>query len=133
MVPNVRCKNPLLSNLTALHVLNLIILKPLIRIPLLMSMRNNATSLGNRSTLGRKWSAWEPSNGLAGLLDLVVELVNLLESKALGLVNEEVNEADTQEAAAEPDEEDLGLQVGVAWPPVDEVGGGVGDGPVEEP
>ena len=133
MLPNVRCKKPLMSDLTALHVLNLLILKPLIRISLLMSMRNNSTSLGNRSTLGSKWSAWEPSNGFAGLLDLVIELVDLLESKAFGLVDEEVNEADTQKAAAEPDEEDLGLQVGVAWSPVDEVRGGVGDGPVEEP
>ena len=125
------CKNTLLSDLTALHILNLLLLKPLIRITLLM--RNYSTSLSNRSTLGSKWSAWEPSNGLSRLLDLVVELVDLLESKALGLVDEEVNKADTQEAAAEPDEEDFGLQVGVAWSPVDEIWRGVGNGPVEEP
>lgn len=74
-----------------------------------------------------------PSNGLSGNADLVVELINLLEGQTLGLVNEEVDEGDAQETAAEPDEEDLGLEVGLAGTVVDEVGGRVGDGPVEEP
>ncbi len=64
---------------------------------------------------------------------LGIQLVDLLEGQALGLVDHEVDEGDAQEAASEPDEEDLGLQVGVAGAEVDEVGRRVGDGPVEEP
>lgn len=103
------CKVRLLSGLTTLHIFHLLVLEHLIRISLLMSVRDNATSLGDRGSLGSEWSAWQPSNRLACLLDLVVQLVDLLESKALGLVDKEVHEADTQKAAAEPDEEDLGL------------------------
>jgi hypothetical protein len=70
---------------------------------------------------------------LPRLADLEVELVDLLEGQTLGLVDHEVDEGDADEAEAAPDEEDLGLQVGVAGTLVDHVGGGVGDGPVEEP
>lgn len=123
----------LLSDLTTLHIFHLLVLEPLIRISLLMSVRDNTTFLGDRGTLGSEWSARQPSNRLSCLLDLVVQLVDLLESKALGLVDKEVHEADTQEAAGEPDEEDLGLEIGVAWSPVHEVWRGVGDGPVKKP
>lgn len=74
-----------------------------------------------------------PVKGLSSNADLVVELVDLLEGQTLGLVDEKVDEGDAQETAAEPDEEDLGLEVGLAGTVVDEVGSGVGDGPVEEP
>ena len=70
---------------------------------------------------------------LPRLADLEVKLVDLLEGQTLGLVDHEVDEGDADEAEAAPDEEDLGLQVGVAGALVDHVGGGVGDGPVEEP
>jgi hypothetical protein len=70
---------------------------------------------------------------LPRLADLAVELVDLLEGQALGLVDHEVDEGDADEAEAAPDEEDLGLQVGVAGAGVDHVRGGVGDGPVEQP
>ena len=70
---------------------------------------------------------------LPRLADLEVKLVDLLEGQTLGLVDHEVDEGDADEAEAAPDEEDLGLQVGVARALVDHVGGGVGDGPVEEP
>ena len=70
---------------------------------------------------------------LPRLVDLEVELVDLLKGQTLGLVDHEVDEGDADEAEAAPDEEDLGLQVGVAGALVDHVGGGVGDGPVEEP
>lgn len=69
----------------------------------------------------------------AHVLHVRVQRVDVLERQALGLVDEEVDKRDAREAAREPDEEDLGLQVGVAVAEVDEVGGGVGDGPVEEP
>jgi len=74
-----------------------------------------------------------PVLGLVCLRDFVVELVDLLEGQALGLVDEEVDKRDADEAKAEPDEEDLGLQVGIAGPEVDEVRCGVGNSPVEQP
>lgn len=117
----------------ALHILHLLILKPLIRISLLVHTRHNTSSLRNARALSSKWCRWKPSHRLASLVHFVVQFVDLLKSEALGLVDEEVDEADTQEAAAEPDEEDLGLEVGVAGTVVHQVGGGVGDGPVEKP
>jgi hypothetical protein len=63
-----------------------------------------------------------PVFGLAGNANLIVELVNLLEGEPLGLVDEEVDEGDAQETAGEPDEEDLGLEVGLSAAVVDEVG-----------
>lgn len=74
-----------------------------------------------------------PVDALPRRLDLGVQLVDLLERPALGLVDKEVDKGDTDKAAAEPDEEDLRLQVGVAGAVVDEIGGGVSNGPVEEP
>ena len=68
-----------------------------------------------------------------GTAHLAVQLIHLLEGKALGLVDHKVHKRDAEEAAAAPDEEDLGLQVGVARAVVDQVRGGVGDGPVEQP
>lgn len=78
-------------------------------------------------------NSWRPANTLPCRANLIIELINLLQSQTLGLVDHGVHERNAQEAAAEPDEEDLGLQVRVTWPVVDQVGGGVGDGPVEEP
>ena len=74
-----------------------------------------------------------PVDALGGAGDLVVELVDLLEREALGLINKKVDEGDAQEAAREPDEEDLGLQVRVPGAVVHEVRGRVGDCPVQEP
>jgi len=74
---------------------------------------------------------------LPRLADLVVELIDLLEREALGLVDHGVDEGDADEAAAAPDEEDLGLQVDalrrLAGVVVHEVGGGVSDCEVEKP
>jgi hypothetical protein len=74
-----------------------------------------------------------PLCALAGGPALVVHLVDLLEGVALGLVNVEVDKGDADKAEGEPDEEDLGLQVGVAFTIVDQVGGCVGNGPVQKP
>lgn len=70
---------------------------------------------------------------LPSLGNLGVELVDLLEGQTLGLVDAEVNEDETDATEATPDEEHLRLEVGVAGAGVDHVGGGVGDGPVQEP
>jgi hypothetical protein len=68
---------------------------------------------------------------LPGLVDDAVQLVDLLEREALGLVDHEVDKGDAYEAEAAPDEEDLALEVGVL--DIDHVGGCEGNGPVEEP
>lgn len=67
-----------------------------------------------------------PVLGLAGNANFIVELIDLLEGETLGLVDEEVDEGDAQETAGEPDEEDLGLEVGLSGTVVDEVGSRVG-------
>jgi hypothetical protein len=64
---------------------------------------------------------------------LSVELVDLLEGEALGLVDHGPDEEDADETASAPDEEDLGAHVGVAGAVVDHVGGSVADGEVEKP
>lgn len=70
---------------------------------------------------------------LPRVADLCVQLVDLLEREALGLVDHGPDEEDADEAAAAPDEEDLGAEVGVARPVVDDVRGRVADGEVEQP
>lgn len=62
-----------------------------------------------------------------------VELVDLFQTETLGFVDEEPDVGNADEAGAEPDKEDLGLEVGEALAVVDQIGGGVGDGPVEQP
>lgn len=77
----------------------------------------------SRSPLGR----------LASIRHLSVELVNLFQTETLGFVDEEPDVGDADEASAEPDKEDFGLEVGEALAVVDQIGGGIGNGPVEEP
>lgn len=63
----------------------------------------------------------DPVDTLSGVGDLGVQFINLFQGETLGFVDEEVHEGDADKAAASPDEEDLGLQVGVALAVVDEV------------
>lgn len=105
----------------------------LILMLLVISARAQPTLLRLTSPNITERSRRDPRAGFTRNLDLRIELIDLLQRKALGLVDHEVDEGDTQEAACEPDEEDLGLEVRVAGAKVDEVGGGVGDGEVEEP
>ena len=74
-----------------------------------------------------------PVLGLPRRMTLGVEFVDLLERQALGLVDIEVDKGNAQEAAAEPYEEDLALQVGVARTVVDQVGSRIRNSPVQEP
>lgn len=74
-----------------------------------------------------------PAHGFPCHANLGVQLVHLLKAETLGLIDHEPDEEDAEEAAREPHEEDLGLQVGIALPVVDEVRGRVGDGPVQQP
>lgn len=71
--------------------------------------------------------------GLPRLGDLGVEFVDLLERKALGLVDGKVDESAANQTESTPDEEHLGSQIGVTWSRVYHVGSGVGNGPVEKP
>lgn len=64
---------------------------------------------------------------------LGVELVDLLEGKETGLVDEEVGEDGTTSAGTGPDEEDLGAETSVAGTLLDQVRGGEADGEVPEP
>ena len=70
---------------------------------------------------------------LPGLGDLAIKLIDLLERETLGLVDAGVHKDKRDEAEATPDEEYLGLQVGIARTAVDHVRSSVGDGPVEQP
>ena len=63
-----------------------------------------------------------PLSGLASRTDFIIELVDLLKRESLGFIDEEVDKGNAQETAAEPDEEDLGLEVGLSGAVVDEVG-----------
>lgn len=74
-----------------------------------------------------------PLGGVGCPGDLFVEQVDLFQAETLGLVDHAVDESDADEAAAEPDEEDLGLKVGIALAEINEVGSRVGNGPVEQP
>lgn len=105
------------------HILHLLILKPLLTITSLPHPGRNTSSSRNTGSLRRKRRARQPLDRILRLLDFGVQLVDLFECEAFGLVDEEVDEGDAEEAAGEPDEEDFGLQVGVAAAVVDEVGG----------
>lgn len=52
---------------------------------------------------------WLPANTLPSRTDLIVELVNFLQGQALGFIDHGVHKSDAEEAAPEPDKEDLGL------------------------
>ena len=74
-----------------------------------------------------------PPNTILRNANLTIQLINLFQRQALRLIDHEVNENNANETASAPDEEDLGLEIGISWTPIDEVGGGVCDGPIEEP
>jgi hypothetical protein len=120
--------NLLSSNLLMLHTL-----LPHRRI-LQIRQRALARTTSVRNVLNvLETDCWHKALALPRLADFAVELVDLLERQTLSLVDHEVDKGDADEAEAAPDEEDLGLQVGVARAVVDHVRGGVGDCPVEEP
>lgn len=52
---------------------------------------------------------WLPANTLPSRTDLIVKLINFLQGQALGFIDHCVHKSDAEEAAAEPDKEDLGL------------------------
>lgn len=100
---------------------------------LVPSLRTQASLSRNRSPDLRERRSRSPSHTLTRNLDLIIQLINLLKRKTLGLVDHEVDECDAEEAACEPDEEDLRLEIGISRAPVDEVGCRVSDSPVQEP
>lgn len=74
-----------------------------------------------------------PTGTVSCITDLAIQLVDLLQGESLGLVDHEVNKCNADEAATAPDEENLGLQIGIACSVIDEVWGGVCDGPIQKP
>jgi len=90
------------------------------------SLRAQTALSRNRSPDLRESSSGSPTHTLTRNLNLSIQLVDLLKGKTLRLIDHHVNEGNTQKAASEPDEEDLGLEI-------DEIGCGVGDRPVQEP
>ncbi len=69
-----------------------------------------------------------------GLAYLAVQLVDLLERQALGLVDQRVHKCGAHEAEAAPDEENLDAQIRVTrFAAAHEVRDGVGNGPVQQP
>lgn len=94
-------------------------------------------ALADRSSLLfhnlREGDSWFPTNGVPCAADLGVQLIHLLQGKTFGLIYHEVNESNAKEAASEPNEENFGLQIGIARAIIHQVRGRVGDGPVEQP
>jgi hypothetical protein len=97
------------------------------------SLRAQTALSRNRSPDLRESSSGSPTHTLTRNLNLSIQLVDLLKGKTLRLIDHHVNEGNTQKAASEPDEEDLGLEICITRAPIDEIGCGVGDRPVQEP
>ena len=75
----------------------------------------------------------DPVGTLSGVRDLSVQFINLFQGESLGFIDEEVHEGDADEAAASPDEEYFGLQIGVPLTIVDEVRCRKCNCPVQQP
>lgn len=103
---------------TTLHLCGLLMLHLIMALPILNLSESNSR---------------HPPNTILRNTNLTIELINLLQRKALRLIDHEVDENDADETASAPDKEDLRLEIGVSWTPVDEIGSRVCDSPVEEP
>ena len=62
------------------------------------------------------------ARALPGVGDLGVQLVDLFEGEAFGFVDHAPDEEDADEAAASPNKEDFGAEIGVARVVIDQVG-----------
>jgi hypothetical protein len=67
------------------------------------------------------------------VFDLRIHLVDLFQSQAFGFEDAEVDEEDTAKTAGSPDEKDLCFETCCARPFIYKIGGGISNGPVEEP
>ena len=76
---------------------------------------------------------WDKALGLPGLPNMVIQVINFLESKPFRLIDKEGNENHTAEAAGTPNEEDLDSQTSRSRSRVDEIRCRVAESPVEEP
>ena len=105
-----------------------------------MAIRSIALSRGIKSALATNTASHlserrrrHPSHTLTCHGNFGIELIDLLERKTLGLVDHEVDKRDAPEAAREPDEEDLALEVCVTGSEVDQERRAVSNRPVEQP
>lgn len=117
---------------TDLRLLQMFQLVLLLSISLKLRKTGLLVSFGHIPDIGEV-DRGDETTRLPGLGDLAVQLVDLLERETLGLVDAGVHKDKRDEAEATPDEEHLGLQVGIARAAVDHVRSRVGDGPVEQP
>lgn len=103
------------------------ILPPLRLLLQSLSLRHTSTRTAQTALLrhtrpkGPKRRGRLPIYTLPRNADLIVQLIYLLQRQAFRLVDHEVHECYAEEAACEPDEEDLGLEVGVAGAPRERV------------
>jgi hypothetical protein len=102
----------------------------LTRLNLLPSL-DGQLAIGSKTHLGSVGRVWFPSRRLSGGSNLLHHSVDLLEGKTLGLPHEEVGVDVAKNTKTTPDEEDLGLEVGLVG--VDHVRGDDGDDTVPEP
>lgn len=80
-----------------------------------------------------KRDSWNPSNTLSRIADLSIQFIHLFQREAFRFINHEINERNADEATTSPDEEDFGLQIGIAWPIVYQIWCGVRDRPIQKP
>jgi len=90
-------------------------------LPLLLRRNLRKTLSPGRLIHLRKMQRRPKLLALPRLAHNTIQLIDLFERQALGLVDEEPDEGDADEAAGAPDEEDFGLEVGVVL--VYDVGG----------
>jgi hypothetical protein len=73
----------------------------------------------------------DPARGLPRLADLAVELVDLLERQALGLIDHGPDEEGADKTEATPNEEDFSAQIGISGSVVHHVRCSVSDRKIE--
>ena len=71
--------------------------------------------------------------GLVCRADLSVQFVDLFQGKTFGLVNAKIDEYHADEATSTPNEENLGLKVGISRTIIHHIWGCEGDGKIEQP
>jgi len=78
-------------------------------------------SIGCHAHISSESGVWFPAGRVSWTSSLLHHSVDLLESKSLGLPDEEVGVEQAEDAGGTPEEEDFGFEVGLVG--VDEVGG----------
>jgi hypothetical protein len=99
----------------------------------LLVVQAKSRSMASSNLTLQKGDGRLPPNALPSAADFVVQLVDFFQGKPLGFIDKEVHKGNADETGAEPNEKDLGLEVCIAWPIIDEVRRCKCESPVEEP